>query len=317
MAQVRVWRRAFTLTDLIVVGTLTVLLVPLVPPLLRDAGEQTRVAKCLSNLHELMRATSAYLNDYENRFPLVRDPSWGAVCTWGYGGKTTRDYWGPQFGWFWSEVQDKALNPYLMGARIEPDVVYADQTRQRTEVRVVRCPSDRSSHESLDWQGPPNQAPNAISCYDDVGTSYQYNLHALDPGPGAVSLVTPWGGSLWELDPARPALGWLVANNAAVREVLNGQAATFTFYIEDPMDWGLQFGVSLAGNHGELSKHSAGYLDGHADYIVRDTRSNGGTGWEAVVRAWLWPRSGPNQGMRPRPYAYSTDYFGIDPPWWQ
>jgi hypothetical protein len=284
MAWSGTFRRAFTLTDLLVISGLIVFIAALAPPLARDVGEDARVAQCLSNLHTLMRATTAYLSDYDGRFPNLNRAATGvAVATWRFGGKTNRDFWQNAWGGaFFTPVVDRPMNPYLLGAFVEPDSVAPDGTRRRTEVPVLRCPSDRSSHQSLNWGwGGSDRPPVPVSCYDDVGTSYQFNLQALNPD-GPFGTIYPF--DLW----TNQGEGWNIACRLLIRQVLANQADTFMFFLEDPLDWACAWRVLTTGNHGGFGQHSVGYLDGHADHTFRDTHGLCGVGWEAIVKEWVW-----------------------------
>lgn len=258
-------RRAFTRIDLVVVTASAAVLVPLLVPVLRDADRQAGVAECLNNLRQVMQATGAYLSDYDNKYPFLTSSGSG-MASWVFGGKTNDEAWIGDI--YYIRVTDRPLNPYLLGGVVQPDVMDGSLVVARTPVPPLYCPADRFSHQRLNWGGnDPNQIPPAISCYDDVGTSYQYNLLAfLDMGTYQGPVILSW---------------------SLIRAVLNGQADSFTFYLEDPMDWGLAFNVLQTGNHGELGKHSCGYLDGHADYAYRDTRGWCGVGWEAIVSDWV------------------------------
>lgn len=273
---------AFTQVDLLVTAGVLLLLGPLLLAVVRDNGEQTRVAQCLSNVRGLMRATSAYLVDYPGEVPLFSQAAGGgiAISTWTYGGKTNDDYWKQhQGGMFFIPATERPLNPYLLGARVQPDVMNGDQVVERTPIPMLRCPSDRYTHQrSFD---NPSLGNVPVSCYDDVGTSYQYNLHGLED-----TNIDPWG-------PAGSGENWLLINRALVRDVLAKHSSLYTIFVEDPMDWGLPSpssgrltGTLEVGNHGQLGRHSAGYLDGHGDYIYRDTRRWCGVDWAGIVPSW-------------------------------
>lgn len=263
-------RGGFTLVDLVVVVGLAALLVPLTLPALRDASEKAKIDQCLTNLRQLMRATGMYLSDYEDRFSL-RTPSGNGICSWIYGGKTSSDWWKAYAGGaFFIPVDKRPLNPYVLGARAQPDAMNGSQIVARTAMPMFQCPSDRVSHQGMFEEGP--------SCYDDVGTSYQFDLHAMFD-------VNWWG----DADPWTKPGDWDDILRELARSVLASRADTFTWFLEDPMDWGVASWTKIitTGNHGEFGKHSCGYLDGHADYQFRDTRGWCGVGWEAINRAWV------------------------------
>jgi type II secretory pathway pseudopilin PulG len=265
--------RGFTLVDLVVAVGLTALVVPLALPVLRDVGEQARIDHCLSNLRQVMRATSMYLSDYDD-FPLY-EPQSTAVVSWRWGGQTPDDYWKTwAAGAGYIRVTERPLNAYVLGARVQPDV-YNDNGSQviaRTPIPPLQCPSDRVSHQR--FFDPPSDAPQ-LSCYNDVGTSYQFNLHAVED--------VSWNG---DTDPWTKPGDWSDYARALMHDVQSRQAATFTWLLEDPMDWGIASTIVMPGNHGEWGKHSCGYLDGHGDYLYRDTRGWCGVGWEAINLAW-------------------------------
>jgi len=129
-----------------------------------------------------------------------------------------------------------------------------------------------------------------MSSYNDVGTSYHTNMNAM--------FDVDWNG---DRDPWNRPGDWQDRGQLLLQDVLASQADTFTWYIEDPMDWGMYENNQTieVGNHGEFGKHSCGYLDGHADYAYRDTRGWCGPGWEAIVTTWIkyW-------GHVPRPAHY-------------
>ncbi len=268
-------RGGFTLVDLVVVVGLAALLVPLTLPVLRSADEQAKIDQCLTNLRQLMRATGMYLSDYEDRFSL-RTPNGNGICSWTYGGKTNSDWWKYYGGGaFFIPVDKRPFNPYVLGARAQPDAMSGSQIVERTPMPAFQCPSDRGSHQGGFYQ---RGAAAPISCYDDVGTSYQFNLHAI--------LNVNWWG---DTDPWTRPGDWDDYVDALVLDVMTAQADSFTWLLEDPMDWGIGSYVKtiMTGNHGEFGKHSCGYLDGHADYQFRDTRGWCGVGWEAIDRAWV------------------------------
>jgi hypothetical protein len=310
---VRSARVGFALIDLLVLAGVGVLLVPLLAPVVRDASEQARIGQCLANLQGLMAATGAYLGDYGD-FPFCAPGQVdaggqiNAICTWSYGGKTAGDFWRTaDSGVFYVPSDQRVMNPYVLGAPVQPDLYAGGQLRQRTPIPRLQCPSDRYSHQRSFGSGLDVQP---FSCYDDVGTSYQFNMHALNPethggGDGLLYNGTP------DSDLFSPPGTWTSYGNILVNQVLARHSASFTMFLEDPMDWALAQRTQEIGNHGELGKHSVGYLDGHADYAHRDTRGWCGVGWEAINPEWVLSIS----SEPPRPVAYSNYFINCYPPY--
>jgi len=289
-------RMGFTLIELLVVIAIIALLISILLPALRDAREQAKIAKCLANMRGLNTATVQYFIDYRNHFP-YRITSGGGVCSWSYGGKTNDEYWADYQGGIWNiPVHERPLNPYLMGADVEPDLEVGGEVVKRTEIPVLQCPSDHFSNQRRFRESPSET--EGISCYDDVGTSIQYNLHAL------------LGTNVDIGDPAGRI--WTNLGRALVRDVLQKYSSTYVMYLPDPMDWGVHYENmnQMIGNHGKFSKHSCGFLDGHAEHMFCDTRSFGGVGWTAINPSWISRWGQP----RPRPIHYMSFDYSIDPP---
>ncbi len=147
-------RKAFTLIELLVVVAIIALLISILLPSLRDAREQAKVAKCLSNFRQIMNSTVKYLLDYDDNFPFWdRRPNTGP-CSWSYGGKTNSEYWRTEDGGlFFYTVDRRPLNEYLMGGKVEPDLTEGNTITKRTEIPILQCNSDKSSHQRLFWTG--------------------------------------------------------------------------------------------------------------------------------------------------------------------
>lgn len=264
-------RLALTLVDAVVGASMLGFVGVLVVPVLRTVDEEARIAVCLGNVRQLMTATSQYLDDYDDRFPVVVQQAGGAygVCSWSYGGKTADDYWKDvSSGVFYIPAAERPINPYLLGAWVEPDQVHEGVVIARTEVPVLRCPSDHYSHQRSPYEDPP-----PFGSYDDVGTSYHVNLHAIED-----TNIDVWAGD---------GAGWNLLAQRLVRDVQNGQSATFTWYVENPMDAALHDLTLRLGDHGTVATYTAGFLDGHAVNQFMDTTRWCGPGWEAINTNWV------------------------------
>jgi prepilin-type N-terminal cleavage/methylation domain-containing protein len=308
-------RRGFTLIELLVVVAIIALLISILLPSLRDAREQAKVAKCLANYRQLTTSAVQYFLDCKDQFPFAGpeqiDPASGkmiGICSWAWGGKTSSDHWKGDANFVPSKM--RPFNTYIMGGKLEADIYNGAVIEKRAEVPVANCPSDRYSHQRGNWGGGQPWDTEPISCYDDVGTSYQYNLHAISPesrtgmSGGGLVFNGVTDGNLWE-----PPGTWSEYGQIMVKSVLAKHAATFVMFLEDPMDYNLSLQLQGIGNHGKFSRNPLGFLDGHAVYTVTDTRNWCGLGWEAIDAEWV-QRVGQDP---PRPVAYPEWFISCDP----
>ena len=66
-------QRAFTLLELLAVIAITGILAGLLLPVVSKAKEAGRGTACLSNLHQIGLALQLYVDDHQNRLPLMHD----------------------------------------------------------------------------------------------------------------------------------------------------------------------------------------------------------------------------------------------------
>ncbi len=294
VARIALRRRAFTLIELLVVVAIIALLISILLPSLGRAREQAKAVKCVANLRTLGIATQAYFNEENERFPMMaKIGTYGVtgVCTWNYAGKTNDEFWDsrPKYRKFLFKASERPLNRFIMSGVVDDD----------DEVYPMQCPSDRASYQRK-YDNPADKT--VMSAYDDVGTSYHTNLTLLNtyggfPNPWAPKLANGrWTGDNWG------------HNLQALLRDHTISLSQLVFYMEDAMDWAVANQFQVMGMHRQWSRHSAGFLDGHAENRFYDTRANCGDGWHIICPTWVQE---PGE-MNPR--RYYDDLVTCDPP---
>jgi prepilin-type N-terminal cleavage/methylation domain-containing protein len=287
--------RGFTLIELLVVIAIIALLIGILLPALSKARNASRITISLNNVRQIMLGFTTYRAEKKDQVPMrgcaySQGQITGGWDTWYYGGKNCSDYWGT--GPFDEHAYTRPLNDYLYSAlNIEVPIGYSSTgTGTITSVgqQCPRCwtlnrgaitPQQRASLEMTAYRSPgdkitrqrawPNESPEGGSAYDDVGTSYQMNMHwwdqpnanlptdftlHYDAGTRRVRLAS-------EFDPTNK-FEWIhdqifdvVANDISQ---YNAPIASRTQYM---------------GEFGEKNKDVMGFLDARAEYVHTTTGS--------------------------------------------
>ena len=169
---------AFTLSELLVVIAIIAILAAMLLPALSGAKDRAKMAKCISNQHEIGFAFQFYVNDNSKFPPLGPDG-----CGFQFGGDDPHDIWKPPL---WA-----ATNRPLWG--------------YTTSRELYHCPADRGLQTS-----DPNSALVWSSFFFALGSSYRYNT-----APWVSKTLVPQAApkvglseksESWVIDPARHIL---------------------------------------------------------------------------------------------------------------
>jgi prepilin-type N-terminal cleavage/methylation domain-containing protein/prepilin-type processing-associated H-X9-DG protein len=75
-------KRGFTLIELLVVIAIIAILAAILFPVFAKAREKARQSSCLSNLKQIGLAFQQYAQDYDERFPLRIEGTWGVTASY-------------------------------------------------------------------------------------------------------------------------------------------------------------------------------------------------------------------------------------------
>lgn len=262
-------RRAFTLIELLVVIAIIALLVSLLLPALGKAKKAALLATSQSNMRQINTSAKSYQFDFKNYMPLTLSYTRGSTpaagvglegwCTWSFGGKNNQSTWG--FQTFDVEAADRPLNPYVTDEQIDAPAFPTrmpptDPSRGVIDLPVFRDPGDKIGHQGAGtvpgvW---PEENRDGSTCYNDVGTSYQFNVKWWEQ-PGIVNI-----GDF----SARFRKG---ASNMALGDTFS--PSRFVWAHDEMADLVVNQGnvnFRLKNGYDDFNRSVMGFLDGHAGY---------------------------------------------------
>ncbi len=221
-----------------------------------------------------------------NSSPMQRNALNG-YCTWTFAGKNPRGQnsagvqtWPTYFGGIFDiEAADRPLNAYLtnqpFNAPDAPQLMAANAPeREKAVMPVMHDPSDKLGHQWGGGGNPPMGGwpnPNAldpatgqVSCYDDVGTSYQFNVKWHDQLVG---------------DPTGPAPGQQFGTGGMLNYYLglrrlraadSFNPSKFAWLHDEYADiivYNTSATYQIKNGYGDYNRSVMGFMDGHAGYI--------------------------------------------------
>jgi len=230
-------RKAFTLVELLVVISIIALLMSILMPALSKVRESAKKIICQSNIKQQLLACSLYMQNNNQCFPTLYDPSTGKPLNdryeyvWGGG----LGPWGVTGGGDWND-ETKLLNPYVGEGKATLEKV----------LKLFVCPSDDGVTREV------NRFYFTPTINYWTGSSYKYNArsNAFSPSLG-----------LWEkklLDVRNPRITILVTD-----ESCNSYLRGFDPY------WSAYW-----HNKKELGWGNMGFVDGRVAYIQTSRKMN-------------------------------------------
>ena len=168
-------RRAFTLIELLVVIAIIAILAGLLFPVFARAKLKAKETQCISNLHQIGLAYTAYMNDYDDNLPWAVDPI----------DKYGTDAW-----------QGTPYEPYIPTM---PLISEALQPYAKSK-EIFHCPADQGT-SGIEHADPPyfTASPSTFAQY---GCSYftrtiivfQHLTGTAFPDPSGTNLMFDSGG---------------------------------------------------------------------------------------------------------------------------
>lgn len=280
-------RAAFTLIELLVVISIVALLISILLPALSAARNEGLKTKCLANLYEIIKATTMYFDDQEDRklLPWYQLPPHKKTATTEYS-VGLRTPW--VFGGFKApnpiQVDGQQPDSSVYPARVRPLNKYVDATATAEDsvIPLYKCPADRSYTTSIIGEPVAGSFSEPLASWQANGSSYTLNTRFMQGYAGGSGDF-----SLDNLDEYAVRIA---------RHMIGGDASRFAIWVEQgfysatyratPKRPNLA-GPQRFGWHRKFSAWTLGFLDGHVTNSYYDTRlssDTAGTIWQPSFR---------------------------------
>ena len=266
-------RRGFTLVEAATASVIVALVLVLLLPVARRQRLADGLQDSLNNVRQILGAAVQFHTD-TGQMPMrggrYTNGQLGGWDTWNYGGKNNRSGWASVFsGAFDESAYSRPLNQYLypdVGIARPPGYVNVGSgstwnfyggtpssgDRTNLQLPVFRSPGDHATYQGTVGGVPYGTANPALSCYDDVGTSYHLNMK-------------------WWDQPEFAGLGFTARFNAGAARIAQlsspASLSTYVWMHDQIADLVVNFG-SGTGEFGGANKSVCGFLDLHADYVT-------------------------------------------------
>jgi prepilin-type N-terminal cleavage/methylation domain-containing protein/prepilin-type processing-associated H-X9-DG protein len=156
--------RGFTLIEVLVVIGIIATLIGILLPALMKARNASMATVCASNLRQIHGALGIYVNENKgNVFWRAKDINTGGMDWYTYGGRERNNWYGGNANpanWFnsWQRPLNRAVGYKSDPTNLNPAA--------STALEIFHCPADTANN----WS-------DGRSCYEWVGTSYQFNAN--------------------------------------------------------------------------------------------------------------------------------------------